>query len=567
VRRRLGLVALAVLSLATLGTTSASAIVKGGTEVTQAGSWPWMVGIEIDSNGSLHATCSGVMIGPTTVLTAAHCVDPAELGFTPTPADILVSPDRDLLTAPPGDFVAATSFVENPAFSLSNPEAGHDESVLQLASEPPGVSPIPILQPADTGPFATTVTALVAGYGLTVPGNQNSYGVLYQTDVVGATYGAADIVVNVSPTYTCNGDSGGPLVVNLDGASLASDPNTTNGSWAVIGLTSYGDSNCAAFDGFTNATSDYAFIAANAPYVASEAYNSAAPSIGGNPLVGSTLTCNVGTWSGASSFSYQWLTTGSVGGPIAGANASTYVPSASQIGSALACEVNAAGSSETVSADSPSVTISATVPGAATNPQVTVGVGQAFVSFSPPSSNGGSAVTSYLVEASPGGITATGSASPLTVGGLAPGSSYTFTVVASNALGAGTPSLASSPVVVPAGSVVVEDSSKLVGSNRSITVRIRCVMTACEGSATVDQRVSSRVRRGSRWVVTTKLVVLASGRFDLRDHKTGSMRLVLNAAGRRSLQAAKGHPVTAELVEHPIEIASLIRSVHILTSG
>lgn len=81
----------------------------------------------------------------------------------------------------------------------------------------------------------------------------------------------------------------------------------------------------------------------------------------------------------------------------------------------------------------------ASVPGAPATCSVSVGNGVAHVSFTPVEINdGGSAVTSYTVIASPGGNGVSGNASPIMVNGLSNGTSYTFTVHAANGVGSGT---------------------------------------------------------------------------------------------------------------------------------
>ena len=81
-----------------------------------------------------------------------------------------------------------------------------------------------------------------------------------------------------------------------------------------------------------------------------------------------------------------------------------------------------------------------TVPGAPTAVSAVAGNGQATVGFTAPASDGASAITSYTVTSSPGGKTATGTSSPITVTGLANGTTFTFTVTATNSLGTGLPS-------------------------------------------------------------------------------------------------------------------------------
>lgn len=96
----------------------------------------------------------------------------------------------------------------------------------------------------------------------------------------------------------------------------------------------------------------------------------------------------------------------------------------------------------------------ATVPDAPTAVSAVPGDGQATVSWSPPASDGGAAITSYKVTSSPGGFTATNATSPVTVTGLTDGTSYTFTVTATNSVGTG-PASAPSPAVIPTASATV----------------------------------------------------------------------------------------------------------------
>jgi PKD repeat protein len=91
-----------------------------------------------------------------------------------------------------------------------------------------------------------------------------------------------------------------------------------------------------------------------------------------------------------------------------------------------------------------SVTVTGALPAAPVITGVTAASGHADVAFTA-AADGGSPITGYVVNASPGNLVGTGTASPIRVSGLSNGTAYTFRIAAKSAMGTGLFSAVSPP--------------------------------------------------------------------------------------------------------------------------
>jgi hypothetical protein len=172
-----------------------------------------------------------------------------------------------------------------------------------------------------------------------------------------------------------------------------------------------------------------------------------APATGGSPITGYTVTPYIGGTAKPATTVGGTATSATVTGLANGTSYTFTVTATNAIGTGPA-----SAASNAVTPTTP------TTPGVPTNVTATPGNGAATVSWTAPSSNGGSPITSYTVTPYLSGvaqtaitITGTPPGTTATVTGLTNGQSYTFTVTAANAIGSGTASAASN-VVAPTAS-------------------------------------------------------------------------------------------------------------------
>ena len=257
-----------------------------------------------------------------------------------------------------------------------------------------------------------------------------------------ATKGIAQATV----TFTAPANNGG---LAITGYTVTSSPG---------GFTATGTSSPLTVTGLSNGTA-YTFTViatnANGNSPASSASNSVTPSAGpGTPTIGTatkgnaqaTVTFTAPASDGGSPIT-GYTVTSNPGGFTGTGTSSPITVTGLTNGTAYTFTVfatNASGNSAPSSASNS--VIPSTVPGAPTIGTATKGNTQATVTFTAPASNGGSAITGYTVTSNPGGFTAAGTTSPLTVTGLTNGTAYTFTVTATNANGNSLPSSASNSV-------------------------------------------------------------------------------------------------------------------------
>jgi hypothetical protein len=234
-------------------------LVLAGAQVSQPiiagescdGRFPTAIAIVLDAtiagDDVTRLMCTGTLIAPDVVLTAAHCAEPKLLtggADTVERADYYVTSQIDLIAfadndmsplARPADAVAVRELFPHEEFDITAPFSGvadvKDIALLVLDAPFEGVLPEVVINADEAAAIAVGAPVSFAGWGKQTadfPGPSDSVGLKQCGDAAINEVGASEMQIGDDGTRKCQGDSGGPTYLVLD-----------NGEQRVVGVTSH----------------------------------------------------------------------------------------------------------------------------------------------------------------------------------------------------------------------------------------------------------------------------------------------------------------------------------------
>ncbi|CAN2228028.1 Listeria/Bacterioides repeat [Candidatus Nanopelagicaceae bacterium] len=290
-----------------------------------------------------------------------------------------------------------------------------------------------------------------------------------------------------TPTVT-PGDGNATITIAAPSSGGTPTSYTVTASPGGASCTVISPATSCTITGLTNGTSySFSTVANNATGSSSASPSSAAVSPAGKPGVPTGVTATIGNGSATVSLTpptntggpaiTSYTMTASPGGATCTVNAPATSCAISPLDNGTAYTFTATAYNGVARSDSSTASSSvtpATVPGAPTITSASSSAsGTTTVNFSAPASNGGSAITGYTITSNPGGFTCTAAANATScaVSGLTDGVAYTFTAVATNAIGNSTSSGASS-AVTSAGAASAPTSVTGTVGNGSSTISV-----------------------------------------------------------------------------------------------
>jgi trypsin len=231
--------------------SKAHASIIGGHGATIA-EFPSLAYIEAHE-GQSGFSCTGTVVAPRVILTAAHCVEDLERGsFTPVGQYAVATG-----TTSPGQALRENVFrvVETHVFPGFDPGSLHGDSGILVLDRPTAAPPIALAGPADAALYAGGASVQLAGWGLTRSNAVNSPESLRATGMVVQNpsfcerktrpyyppYSAAvqlcALDAQSRKSGGCFGDSGGPAIgLRADGVPVQLGVISTGGPFCTTKL-------------------------------------------------------------------------------------------------------------------------------------------------------------------------------------------------------------------------------------------------------------------------------------------------------------------------------------------